>query len=54
MKGQYGKFQAGVPRDREGEFGPKLILKYQRDIFGIEGKMISLYARGMSTRDIHD
>src|SRR5699024_7705507 len=33
---------------------PKLIPKYQRDISGIEEKVISLYARGMSTRDIHD
>ena len=35
-------------------FEPKLIPKYQRDISGIEEKVISLYARGMSTRDIHD
>lgn len=33
---------------------PKLIPKYQRDISGIEEKVISLYARGISTRDIHD
>lgn len=36
------------------EFESKLIPKYQRDISGIEEKVISLYARGMSTRDIHD
>ena len=42
------------PRDRNGEFEPKLIPKYQRDISGIEEKVISLYARGMSARDIHD
>ena len=46
--------QIDVPRDRNGEFEPKLIPKYQRDISGIEEKVISLYARGMSTRDIHD
>ena len=44
----------GIPdrcsRDRNGEFEPKLIPKYQRDISGIEEKVISLYARGMSTR----
>lgn len=40
--------------DRNGEFEPKLIPKYQRDISGIEEKAISLYACGMSTRDIHD
>ena len=43
-----------MPRDRNGEFEPKLIPKYQRDISGIEEKVIPLYARGMSTRDIHD
>ena len=48
------EFQIDVPRDRNGEFEPKLIPKYQRDISGIEEKVISLYARGMSTRDIHD
>jgi len=53
LKSQYGEFQVDVPRDRDGEFEPKLIPKYQRDISGIEEKVISLYARGMSTRDIH-
>lgn len=54
MKIQYGEFQIDVPRDREGEFESKLIPKYQRDISRIEEKVISLYARVMSTRDIHD
>ena len=54
LKSQYGEFPIDVPRDRNGEFEPKLIPKYQRDISGIEEKVISLYARGMSTRDIHD
>ena len=54
IKSQYGEFQIDVPRDRNSEFEPKLIPKYQRDISGIEEKVISLYARGMSTRDIHD
>lgn len=54
LKSQYGGFQVDVPRDRNGGFGPKLIPKYQRDISGIEGKVISLYAGGMGTRDIHD
>lgn len=43
-----------VPRDREGEFEPKIVPKYKRDISGFEEKVIALYARGMSTRDIHD
>ena len=54
LKSQYGQFQLDVPRDRNGEFEPKLVPKYQRDVSGIEDKVISLYARGMSTRDIHD
>lgn len=54
LKSQYGEFQIDVPRDRNGEFMPKLIPKYQRDISEIEEKVISLYARGMSARDIHD
>ena len=54
LKSQYGEFPIEIPRDRNAEFEPKLIPKYQRDISGIEEKVISLYARGMSTRDIHD
>ena len=54
LKSQYGEFQVDVPRDRNGEFEPKLIPKYQRDVSGIEEQVISLYARAMSTRDIHD
>ena len=42
LKSQYGEFQIDVPRDRNGEFEPKLISKYQRDISGIEEKIISL------------
>lgn len=54
LRSQYGEFQIDVPRERNGKFESKLIPKYQRDISGIEEKVISLYARGMSTRDIHD
>ncbi len=54
VKSQYGEMELDIPRDRNGEFEPKIVSKYQRDISGIEEKVISLYARGMSTRDIHD
>lgn len=54
VKSQYGEMELDIPRDRNGEFEPKIVPKYQRDISGIEEKVISLYARGMSTRDIHD
>lgn len=48
LKSQYGEFQVDVPRDRNGDFESKLVPKYQRDISGIEEKVISLYARDMS------
>ena len=38
LKSQYGEFQIDVPRDRNGEFEPKLIPKYQRDISGLRRK----------------
>ena len=36
LKSQYGEFQIDVPRDRNGEFEPKIVPKYQRDVSGIE------------------
>lgn len=54
LKSQFGEFQVDIPRDRNGEFDPRLIPKYQRKVSGIEEQVISLYGRGMSTRDIHD
>ena len=36
LKSQYGEFPIDIPRDRNGEFEPKLIPKYQRDVSGIE------------------
>lgn len=47
-----GELEINVPRDRNGEFEPKLIKKYQRDVSSIEDQVISMYAKGMSTRDI--
>jgi putative transposase len=41
-----------VPRDREGSFEPILVPKHSRRLAGFDDKVISLYARGMSTRDI--
>lgn len=54
LKSEFGEVQIQVPRDRKGEFEPKIVPKYQRNVSGIEEKVISLYARGMSTRDIED
>jgi transposase-like protein len=49
-----GGVKISVPRDRNAEFEPQIVQKYQRDITGIEDKVISLYSKGMSTRDIQD
>ncbi len=54
IKSQYREFPIEIPRDRNSEFESQIIPKYQRDISGIEEKFISLYAHGMSTRDIHN
>jgi len=54
VKSKYGTIDISVPRDRNGEFEPTVIPKNKRNISGIEEQIISLYARGMSTRDIHD
>src|SRR3546814_18110598 len=47
-----GKLEIDVPRDRHGRFDPQLIAKYQRRFPGFDDKIVSTYARGMSTREI--
>jgi putative transposase len=47
-----GKIELDVPRDRQASFDPQLIAKYQRRFPGFDEKIISMYARGMSTREI--
>ncbi|MGA9525193.1 MAG: IS256 family transposase [Myxococcaceae bacterium] len=47
-----GHIDVEVPRDRDGSFEPKLIAKHQRSFDGFDDKILSMYARGMSTRDI--
>ena len=54
VKTEYGNIDLNIPRDRAGEFKPQIVPKHTRDISGLENKIISLYATGMSTRDIHD
>jgi putative transposase len=46
------KIDLRIPRDREGSFDPKLIAKYQRRFPGFDAKIISMYARGMTVREI--
>lgn len=47
-----GPVEIQVPRDREGTFEPQLVKKHQRRLEGFDEKVIALYARGMTTRDI--
>lgn len=46
------KVSLGIPRDRKGTFDPKLIARYQRRFPGFDDKIISMYARGMTVREI--
>jgi transposase-like protein len=54
VRSSAGEIELSVPRDRNGEFEPQIVKKYQTDIFGIEDKIISLYGCGMTTRDISE
>jgi len=54
VKTSYGETDVKVPRDRNGEFEPQIIKKYQTTLSQIEEQVLSLYAKGMSTRDIED
>src|ERR1700745_1406814 len=47
-----GKLELSIPRDRQGHFDPVLIGKYRRRFAGFDDKIIGLYARGMTTREI--
>ena len=52
VKTQLGEVEIKVPRDRQGNFEPKIIGKYDRNAEGMEEKILALYACGMSQRDI--
>ena len=54
LRSSYGEILIQVPQDRNSDFEPKVVPKYQRDISEIEGKIVAMYARGMSTRQISD
>lgn len=54
LKSEFGEFEFETPRDRNGEFKPKIVPKNTRDVSGIEDKIISLYARGLTTREINE
>jgi Transposase and inactivated derivatives len=54
VKSSLGEIQIDVPQDRNAEFEPKVIPKYKRDISEIEQKIINMYARGLTTREISE
>jgi putative transposase len=54
VSGDMGDIQVQTPRDRNGSFEPQLIAKHQRRLTGFDEKILALYAKGMTTRDIQD
>ena len=52
LKGELGQVDLDIPRDRQGNFEPQLVKKHQRRLAGLDERILSLYARGLSTRDI--
>ena len=52
VKGDFGKAEIEVPRDRNGSFEPKIIPRHERRFAGFDDKILSMYARGMTTREI--
>lgn len=52
VKTQLGEVEISIPRDRNGKYDPQIINKYNRNADGMEEKILSLYACGMSQRDI--
>ena len=49
---EHGPIPIATPRDRNGTFEPRIVKKRQRRFEGFDGKILALYARGLSTRDI--
>lgn len=54
VKTSQGNINLNIPRDRNASFEPIVVEKHNRDISDVDNKIINLYARGMSTRDISD
>ena len=54
VRSKYGEFELDVPQDRESSFAPKILPKRRKDISSIDDKIISMYAKGMSTRQISE
>ena len=54
IRSKYGEMEIDVPKDRESSFEPKIVRKRQKDISGIEDKIIAMYAKGLTTREISE
>jgi transposase-like protein len=54
IQGDLGEVRIATPRDRDASFEPQLVPKHQRRLAGFDEKILALYAKGMSTRDIQD
>ena len=54
VRSNYGEFEIDVPQDRNSSFEPQIVKKRQKDISEIDQKIISMYARGLTTRQISD
>lgn len=52
LKGEFGEIEVQVPRDRNGNFDPQIVRKHQTRFEGFDDKILSMYSRGMTTRDI--
>ena len=54
VKTRFGESEIQIPRDRNGDFEPKIVKKYETTSNQLEEQIIAMYAKGMSTRDIED
>ena len=54
IRSSYGEFQVDVPQDRNSTFEPQVVKKHQKDISEIDQKIISMYARCLTTRQISE
>jgi putative transposase len=54
VQGDLGPIPLDTPRDRDGTFTPQLVAKHQRRLTGFDDKILALYAKGMTTRDIQE
>jgi putative transposase len=52
VSGEFGEMEVETPRDRNGTFEPQILKKHQRRFEGFDDKILSMYSRGMTTRDI--